>query len=344
MKVTKKKLMEMFRCYAASTLTIDGRICPVLATEGEGAACYFTGADFDERHFLWEAPGGTMSFVEIPGKPGEFLAVQNFFPTFQAEHSTIVWGRQTAKGGWDIRTVLDLPYVHRFDILEADGELYFLGATLCTSKTEKEDWSDPGKVYVGKLPDAPGEPIELTVILEGLVKNHGYSRTVWEGRNAALVTCDNGVFLIRPPVKGGEWAIEQLMDIPTSDIAALDIDGDGELELATIAPFHGNTFSIYKKMEGTYRQVYQYPVVEEFYHVVKACHLRGVPTIVGGCRRGPKQLFILQWNADTASFEATVLDEGVGPSNVDVINEEGRDVIVSANRELGEAALYFVED
>jgi hypothetical protein len=48
--------------------------------------------------------------------------------------------------------------------------------------------------------------------------------------------------------------------------------------------------------------------------------------------------------AAVLTLETTLIDEGVGPSNVSVINEADRDVIVSANREKGEAALYFVTD
>ena len=42
------------------------------------------------------------------------------------------------------------------------------------------------------------------------------------------------------------------------------------------------------------------------------------------------------------TFKIEVIEAGVGPSNVAVINEEDRDIIISANRELGEAALYFI--
>lgn len=38
------------------------------------------------------------------------------------------------------------------------------------------------------------------------------------------------------------------------------------------------------------------------------------------------------------------IEAGVGPSNVAVVNEADRDIIVSANREKAEAALYFVTD
>ncbi|MDD4698872.1 MAG: hypothetical protein PHV07_01270 [Oscillospiraceae bacterium] len=345
MKFIKEKRVEMFRCYAASKITYNRQTCPLFATEGEGECCFFSGENYEDKHTIWTEPGGTMSVVEIPGKQGEFLAVQNFFPTFQSENATIVWGKSENGDKWAIRTVLKLPYIHRFDILVANGVNYFLGATLCTSKKEKEDWSDPGKLYACKLPDTPDEPFHLEVIMEGLNKNHGYSHVVWNGENAGIVTCESGVFLILPPAgEKPNWRIEQLLDEPTSDVAALDIDCDGELELATISPFHGNTLAIYKKIDGSYKKVYQYPVIEDFYHVIKACTLRGVPTFIGGCRRGDKELFFVQWNKETASFVSQVIDSGVGPSNVDIINLIDKDVIVSANREIGQGVLYFVED
>jgi hypothetical protein len=41
-------------------------------------------------------------------------------------------------------------------------------------------------------------------------------------------------------------------------------------------------------------------------------------------------------------LKAEVIEEGVGPSNVHMLHEAGRDIIVSANREKAEAALYIV--
>ncbi len=65
------------------------------------------------------------------------------------------------------------------------------------------------------------------------------------------------------------------MDWPISDIAAIDIDGDGELEYATIEPFHGSYFRVYKLIDGASRQVYEHPEVSEFYHVVVGTTLAG---------------------------------------------------------------------
>jgi hypothetical protein len=63
---------------------------------------------------------------------------------------------------------------------------------------------------------------------------------------------------------------------------------------------------------------------------------------IGGCRRGKQQLFYVRASkADPLEFQLEVIEEGVGPSNVYVRHEVGRDIIVAANREKAEAALYF---
>lgn len=163
---------------------------------------------------------------------------------------------------------------------------------------------------------------------------------------AGLVTCQEGVFVVTPPQdEGTEWTIKQIMNKPVSDIAVVDIDEDGEGELVTIEEFHGGNFIINKKINGEYKEVYKYPKEMDFGHVVWGGKLRGVPTIIGGYRRVEKELFIIQCeDKKNLTFKTEVIEAGVGPSNVAVINEKDRDIIISANRELGEAALYFVTD
>ena len=257
MKFEKKFLTNLFRCYATSSTIVDGKRNILLATEGEGACYSYTGDDF-KQNIVWDGPGGTMSMVAIPGKNGDFLAVQNFFPTFQSENATIVWSKPNGDGSWETKTLFKLPYVHRFDILQTNGKNYFLGATLCTSKQFKDDWSDPGKIYVGEIPEDLSNPIELTVIKEGLTKNHGYCRTVWNGVMAGLTTSEEGVFVVIPPQnENEEWSVEQIMNKPVSDIAVVDIDEDGEDELVTIEAFHGKNFIINKKIDGEYKEIYK---------------------------------------------------------------------------------------
>jgi hypothetical protein len=343
MQIEKRFLTEMNRCYAASSIVVDGATRILLATEGEGPCMAWTGPDYQSSHAVWDGPGGTMAIVPIPGTNGEFLAVQKFFKMFQWEEAKIVHVRPLAEGGYRVTDVLQLPYIHRFDLLSAGGKLYFLGCTLATTKQAKDDWSDPGRVWVGEFNG--DRPLQVRELRAGFCKNHGYSRLTRPGGSSGLVTCEQGAFEIAPPAApGGEWTVTQFMDWPISDIAAMDIDGDGKLEFATIEPFHGSYFRVYKKIDGAFRKVYEHPEVTEFYHVVVGATLAGRPGFVGGCRRGRQQLFFLHASGtEPLTFETTLIEEGVGPSNVAIVHEPGRDIIVAANREKAEAALYCIQ-
>lgn len=345
MKFEKKFLTELNRCYAVNSITINRETKMLFATEGEGPCYSYSGEDY-RQSTVWDAPGGTMSMVQVPGKNGDFLAVQNFFPTFKSEKAVIVWAKPEEVDKWKVKTILELPYVHRFDILTANGINYFLGSVLCNSKAFKDDWSDPGKVYAGVLPEDLNEPIKLKVIKEGLTKNHGYCRAIWNGKMSGIVTSEEGAFVITPPQNEcDDWYVEKILDRPVSDIAVVDIDQDGEDELVTIEPFHGNKFLINKKINGEYKEVYSYPKKIDFGHVVWGGKLRGVPSIIGGYRREGKELFVIQCvDREKLTFKAEIIDTGIGPSNVAVINGEDQDIIMSANREIGEAVLYFVTE
>ena len=342
MKIEKHFLTELNRCYSANHLVVDGQTRILLATEGEGACKAWPAPDFVESHNVWDGPGGTMSIVPIPGTNGEFLAVQKFFKMFQWEEAKVVHVKPLAGGGYAVTDILALPYIHRFDLLTVGGRHYFIGCTLATTKESKEDWSNPGKIWVGEY-TGPG-PLQVRALKEGLTQNHGYDRLVQNGRMTGLVTCLEGAFEVTPPqTPDGDWKVEQFMDWPISDISTIDIDGDGELEYATIEPFHGEYFRVYKKIDGKFVRIFEHPEVTEFYHVVVGATLAGTPVFIGGCRRGKQQLFLVKASGKAPlELEAVVIEEGVGPSNVHVLNTPDRDIIVAANREKGEAALYFV--
>jgi hypothetical protein len=344
MKIEKIVLDTMERCYAASSLTVDGRLYAVLASESVDGPCYaYTGEGFTEKEVIWEKAGGTMSLIQIPGSNGEFIAVQHFFPGFQSAGAKLVWGRRTGRGVWEIRDLVPLPYVHRFDLFTVGNELYILAATLCGSKRDREDWSDPGAVYVGRLPARIEEGLQFTPVLERLTKNHGYCRGRWEGADAAFVTSEEGIFVLSPPKTGGApWKTSRLLNRPVGDVALCDLDGDGVDELITIEPFHGNQFVVNKQQEGRYGIVYRYPGELDFAHAVVGCTLRGKSAVIGGVRRKNCELFILTCNA--GRYEAEVVEQGIGPSNVAVVNGKDRDLIISANHTQNQAALYVVRD
>jgi hypothetical protein len=342
MNIEKRFLTSLNRCYSANHIVVDGETRILVATEGEGPCLAWTGPDYQSSHTVWDGPGGTMSIVPIAGGNGEFLAVQKFFKMFQWEEAKVVHVRPLSTGGYEVTDVLGLPYIHRFDLLSVQSRHYFIGCTLATTKESKEDWSNPGKIWVGEY-NGSG-PLQVTVLKDGLTKNHGYSRLTRNGAVSSLVTCEQGAFEVTPPQQPqGQWTVTQFMDWPISDISAVDIDGDGELEYATIEPFHGCYFRIYKKINGVFVKVYEHPEVTEFYHVVVGTTLAGKPVFIGGCRRGRQQLFYVHAVSTVPlRLQAEIIDEGVGPSNVHVMHEAGRDIVVSANREKAEAALYIV--
>lgn len=343
MNIEKLVLDEIYRCYCTSSVTVDGVLKVLLASEEIDGPCYaYYGENFSQKEVVWEKAGGTMSIVEIPGTNGEFLAVQNFFPGFNAINSKIVWGRYV-DGKWQVKDFISLPYVHRFDILKANGKKYFLGCTLCDSKTARDDWSSPGRLWVGELPEDLNQPMELKSIQTGLLKNHGYCRGIYEGKEAGYTTCDSGIYVAVPPQKEGEdWTVHHILEEPTSDVAVYDVDGDGESELVTIAPFHGNRFNVLKKSEGQYKEVYAYPNQMDFAHAVWAGDIRGKATIIGGIRRMDCELFYVQYDGE--EYRTTIVETGVGTANVAVVHQPDREILISANHTKNEAAVYIITD
>ena len=346
MTIEKKTLDKMDRCYAVAAFKVAGRLQLFYASEGHGP-CYMYDAETLERKVVWEEPGGTMCIVPLENTEGDFLAVQHFFPTFQSENSVIVHGHyEKATGKWEIRTVIRLPFIHRFDVLDTPHQRYLIASTLASSKKDKEDWSDPGKVYVASLPDDMSEEISLSVILEGLVKNHGYSRIYLDdGVPSSLVTCESGIYQIEPPKAiGGQWLISHLMKQETSDACMFDMDGDGIDEMAVIEGFHGSILKIYKGADHKYTEVYTCRRKMNFIHAIWAGNLREVPTMIFGYRRDALELFLVQYDKETQDYFEYTLDLGTGPSNVTVVQGDGYDLILSSSRHIGEATLYYVYD
>ena len=343
MNIRKQVLTSLNGCYAVNSLVLNGQPHIVLASEAEGGSCRaWKAPDYTESHAIWDGPGGTMSIVPIPGSDGEFLAVQKFFRMYDWEGAKIVHVRPTGANTYDVKDVLPLPYVHRFDLLPVNGRNYFIACTLARKKQTAADWANPGCIGVGEY-TADGL-VGLRVLKDGLTKNHGYSRQEIGGITRSLVTCEEGAFEVTPPqTPDGDWTVRQFMDWPISDISAIDIDGDGELEFATIEPFHGEYFRVYKKVGGKFEKIFEHAETTEFYHVVVGATLAGEPVFIGGCRRGKQQLFYVRAKQKAPlELESVLIEEGVGPSNAYVLHEKDRDILVSANREKAEAALYFV--
>lgn len=269
----------------------------------------------------------------------EETQTQQDIPPVQSRHDPF---------SWHLTPVLHLPFLHRFDILERNGTRYLIMCTIKSQHRHTDDWSSGGKVYAGILPDditaeqTGGHTLHITVLKEGMVKNHGYTKDVHNGVETAIICAENGVFRFTPPeTKNGIWAIEQLLDTPASDAILADLNGDGKKELFVIAPFHGDSVRIYEQQsDGTYRCAYTHPEPVEFAHAITAGTVFGTEYVFIGHRKGAQRLFAFYYDRTNNHYTADILDENAGAANAWLFDSADKPFLAVTNREKDEIACY----
>lgn len=344
MEIRKKAISDLTLCYCVAPLTYKGEEHFLVASEKEHP-CRLFDRQGNMVSEIWKEPGGTMSAVQLPGVDGVFMATHRFYsPNNSKEAALVLCG--PSEDGWWVKTVAELPCVHRFDILSRDGVCYLLACCLKNDYEYKDDWRFPGVTYGCRLPEdlmslASGKTLEMKPLKDGMLKNHGYCRAEHNGVMCALVTCEQGVFRFTPPAAGQEqWEIESLISDPVSDAVQVDLDGDGQPEMLTISPFHGDTICVYKLVEGEYRKVYTHAQPLAFAHALCEGVVNGKAVAFVGHREGARDL--LMFHYENGGYKATVFDHDVGPANVRFFHWDGRDVLISANREINEVAYYEI--
>lgn len=346
MEIRKKVISNLTKCYSIAPLMYHNEQHFLVAAEKVDRCLLFNrkGECVDT---VWEEPGGVMSMVQIPGSDGRFLATHQFYSPNDSANAKIVIAEPKEQGNWEIRTLVELPFVHRFDIIERNGVNYLIACTLKSGHEYKDDWSSPGKVYAAVLPDNldsynEHHQLELTVIKEAMLRNHGYYKVQVEGINTAIISSENGVFQFTPPVDvNGEWEIQKLLDLPTSDAVLIDLDEDGKLELVTLSPFHGEIISIFKQQGENWEKVYEFPEKAEFLHALYGGVLCGVPAVVIGHRKGKRNLMAITYHKSKCSYHVDIIDENCGSANVAHFYDGEQEFLVAANREIDEVAMYI---
>ena len=335
MRFDKKVLFRFNMPYALGWMEKDGQRCAVAATEDHGPIVV-SKPPFTSAQVLVDGPGGCMSLVSHPRFPGQLFAIMGCFLGYNFHGGALY--RITASGAkTETKKLVDLPFAHRMEVVERAGVPTMLLANLSALKDSPQDWSRPGTVYALPLGETEGGALE--VLLPGIHKNHGFLKTELRGRPTVFISGSEGLFSLDVEAPDG-WTFQPVLPQEVSEIAVFDLDGDGEPELVTIEPFHGNVLAVYKQHQGVWTRVWEAPL--DYGHCVLADTVFGRPSIVVSNRAGTKDLLLYQFHGpDTLTRPTrTVVESGVGAANMLVVHRPEGDLILATNQVAGELVRY----
>ena len=344
MRAEKKVIDQLNKCYAVAEFDFDGERHLISAAE-KTDPCYIYNMDGERIDTLWEGPGGVMTLCQYPLTESSdpiLMATQKFYsPNDSAKAKIVYYTREN--GEWVCHVLCDLPFVHRFGIVERSGYYYLVACTLKSAHAFKDDWTCPGRIWVAELPADirsynEDHMLELKPLVSGLYKNHGFCKVEEDGYSFVLVGTQNGVYKVTPPAeKDGEWSAECILDVPTSDMLYQDYDGDGEKELLIMSPFHGDTLAVYKNKGNGFVPVFTCEKKLPFLHAIWGANVQGKEVAFIGNRQEDRELFAVHYDG---GYVMDLLDAGAGPANCMYYKDGDKDMLIASNRETDEVALY----
>ncbi|MCD7736027.1 MAG: hypothetical protein LUI07_03535 [Lachnospiraceae bacterium] len=342
MKVNKVHLADLELVYAVTAMELEGDIYCLAASEKRDGACLCIHLETGKSYTVWDGPGGVMTLLPLEGE-NAFLSIDEFYPVFDSAAAAVFRTEISVSDGEvsvKKEKLCDLPFVHRIGLLEADGQKYLVGASLCSGKDYVDDWSRPGGIYAGEY--HPGSPVAMKNIYMGLTKNHGmFLQKNHDGSQTMFIGASEGVLRVEKP-EAGEWKTELIPLGETSDVWTEDFDGDGKAEIATIQGFHGEHIRIFKEGKEKQDIIGELPI--HFGHVLWAGRFFGALWMIGGSRGEDKALVLYKVKEGThPEFEKTVLDEGTGATQISVVTEPDRVRILASNHGKGSVDMYVLE-
>ena len=344
MRAEKKVIDQLNKCYAVAEFDYDGERHLISAAE-KTDPCYVYNMDGERIDTLWEGPGGVMTLCQYPLTEDDdpvLMATQKFYsPNDSAEAKIVYYTREN--GEWICNVLCDLPFVHRFGIVERAGNYYLVACTLKSAHAFRDDWTCPGRIWVAELPAdiraySEENKLQLKPLVSGLYKNHGFCKCEEDGYSYVLVGTQNGVYKVTPPAeKDGEWNAECILDVPTSDMLYQDYDGDGEKELLIMSPFHGDTLAVYKNDGNAFVPVFTCEKKLPFLHAIWGANVQGKEVAFIGNRQEERELFAVHYDG---GYVMDLLDAGAGPANCMYYKDGDKDMLIASNRETDEVAIY----
>jgi hypothetical protein len=346
LRCESRRLAHLPAVYSVAVLGPAAHPRVLAASEGRDGSCLLIDPANARVEPVWTGPGGTMSLVPLPGAADHFFAVQRFFAGFDAAESGIVDVRERA-GAWAVTPLMPVPYLHRLGGFADPSGWTLVACSLCAHKDGRDDWSHPGSVY--RIATAGPQAWQKIEVLGGLHRHHGFALTRLGGEPVLLVSSMEGLFQIALPGGSGggagpmPWSHRQLLEHDVSDAVVLDWDGDGEEELVTVEPFHGDRFVFYDRdRAGTWRAIHQMPC--SLGHSLWAGRAFDRPALILGERTGAGRIQLVFPTAGAANdWETFTVAEDTGGTNVAVIRANGSELaFVSANNDRNEVVSYRV--
>ena len=332
---TKQKILDIEAVYTANAFGNESGFYIGAGSETI-PEIYLFDLSSGEASPIPNMPGGMMSFIPVPGKPHLFITIMEFFPGFKGQDGGIYLHTRMGRN-WESGKALELPLAHRCEVLHQGGKDYLVAATISKHKDDPGDWSTPGELHIIDLDNCEYKKWKSVVIDNSIVRNHGMCKAVINGAELVCVSGAEGIFYIEKD--GDDWRVNQLFFKDVSEMFFFDLDGDGQVELITIEPFHGNTLNIYKKDGANWLQKFSDEL--SFGHGLSAGVFKSEPTIVVGNRSGSLALesFVVH-NLLRERVERRMIEEGCGPTQTQVFSHDSKDYILSANQKKNEVALY----
>lgn len=333
----KKEILGIESVYTANAFQVGSDYFVAAGSETKPEV-YLFDLGKNTSEFVDGCPGGVMSFVPLPGNPNTFFSIMGLFPPFIGAEAG-VFMHVRSESGWETTKVFDLPFAHRCEILNKNGKNYLFAAAVSEHKADPADWSKPGLTYVAELDGDFELPLKWEKIDDSLTRNHGMIKVTFDGEEAVCISGAEGIFYFKLQ-PNGTWQKKVVFNKEVSEFVFIDLDGDGQQELVTIEPFHGQTLSVYKKVTDVWELKFSDSL--SFGHGLSAGVFNEEPIIVVGSRRGTYALDMFKVkDLEEGKFSREMLESDTGPTQTLVFTANGTDYILSSNQVKNEVALYY---